>query len=484
LLIIPLALWGQSGQIPLLLARVAGFVQAGNFASANQWLEKARTLAPNDPEVLAWEKKINEKLAEKVQEHRRRAEFFESNKDIPQAITEYRAIISVAPNDADARTRLQGLQEVAAKVQHMRHSGISAAPASGRSFDVQHLSTLSLMAKAKAAFRNGNLEMALEFVNQALEADPRLSEAKAMREEIVQRQELRDLVSGATSTTKSGDYRKAEGIYDRLLALQPEKAELWVMRGRARLRQEKFGLAQDDFYKALELKTPLPDIRSDILACKVGLREYLAAYSLSAGNADYRPIGVTSFRLWCFWKGNQLACVGFGILVVFFLVACGFAANNLGILLENGRLQILLKSAGAILRCRFGDPGREIETFRIAAKMLNIPWFHYVCGLLLLSRQCPDQAQEYLQSSLISPALSPRAFFFLGLARSNSKQRLSLYDFEQAMIQGLKTHSAPWIPGFVMRLEKDLLESASKRGFEDALFLCSYETIQCLVAAR
>lgn len=57
----------------------------------------------------------------------------------------------------------------------------------------------------------------------------------------------------AAAYTKDGKYKEAEGVYDAILAMRQDDAEVWFLRGNARLRQGNYTGAKEDFDKVITL---------------------------------------------------------------------------------------------------------------------------------------------------------------------------------------------------------------------------------------
>lgn len=477
------ALEASRDQIPRILDKANFYLQNGNALSAKDYLSRAKAIDPNDSEVVNFEQRLQRYIDGKVAEHLRQGDFYSSNKQVPQAIEQYNLALRYCPGHPEVTERLRKLIEIKTKVRNLKESGVVVAPSSGRSYDLDAYSSVSEMMKAKAAFNNGDYQRAMELIDQILSHDPNYKEASDLRKEIVKRQEFRDLVTGASTKTSSGNFQQAEEYYTRLIELQPEKVELLINRGKARIRLGKFAEGLDDFGAAFRKKGKLEDMRHDMVTGLVGMKEFPQALGLAGSHKNNPAVEPLSFRIWCYWKSYRVSCSLFFLNLLLLIGSIVWVSHNLGALMEKGRYILIKEGVICLIRCISGPPEAQVEKLRHVSRQLNHPWFHYFSGLLLISLDRLDQAQEHLQGAIASVSLAPRAYFFLGLVRSRLNQKLSQHDFEQTLILGMKEHPMPWIPRFVGDFERKIFEAIAPEERRDEMVVLAWKTMKCLLEA-
>lgn len=116
----------------------------------------------------------------------------------------------------------------------------------------------------------------------------------------------------AAAYDKSGQYAQAESVYDAILALKPDEADAYFLRGNARLKQDVYEGAKADFDKAAALDADnynrLIEIYQELehYGYKEVGREYLDNAMQRAGN---KMDNYDSGRMYYYLGDYQQACV-------------------------------------------------------------------------------------------------------------------------------------------------------------------------------
>jgi tetratricopeptide (TPR) repeat protein len=184
-----------------------------------------------------------------------------------EAEKEYLQALAIDPNSADANTALANL--------YMRQQRFSEATPLLRKLLAAHPND------AGAHFQLGRMlaiqnrkDEAAEELQAGLNLDP--SETKAQRD-------LADLY------VDSGKYEQAGKVYNALLGSYPNDADLHYGFGRALLKQKKFGEAEQEFMKTVELKPNLGQAYGDLAVAADENKDYVLAIQAVDTRAKYLP---------------------------------------------------------------------------------------------------------------------------------------------------------------------------------------------------
>jgi tetratricopeptide (TPR) repeat protein len=472
---------GANDQIPLLLEKAEFFLSKGNIMSAREYLRRAKSLDRKDQAVMGFEQRLLKFVDEQVAMNLKEAEHLLAANEVPKALEHFHRVLRFAPEHPEATRKIAEITKLKTQITHYRNHGVTISGGSSQVYNLNLYSASSSMLRAKTAFAQGDLATALGLVDSVLAREPTYEEAKELRQKILQKQKFQDLLSGATGKTQNGNFAEAEEYYTQCLAIKPNDLENLILRGRARLRLERYTEALDDFFLAYEKGVGLDRLRSDILSALVGRRDFQKAYGFSAWKGNLSAAEPFSFRLWCYWKAYPAAC-GFFVLVFlagFFVLA--WIADNLASMSEKTGISNLWQLGFLVGKCMIGHPENHVDGILQVSRYFKHPWVSYLTGILLLAADRKPEAQEPLQAALSSPSLAPRAFFFLGLVRSELKEALSLHDFEQAFHLGLKWHPLPWIPGFLGKLERKLLTHRFPQEESEPMVGLARRTMNCLI---
>lgn len=476
-----------SPQAQAFLEKSQRFLAKKNALAAVTAFQQAKAIDPEDAELLEFEKLLFETINKEAAEHLKAAEFYRQT-DPPKAIEEYRFVLKLIPNHAEAKAGLAAMKEVEATVQKYREQGVVLDSGTGRSHDLKALSARDLYNRAKAAFEGKNFERAMDFITQALAQDPHFQLAVDLREKIVEEQRLRDLLVTARADLSTGDYSRAIDHYSNLLRTDPDRFDWLYFRGLAHLRTRRFPKAVEDF-AGLILRWPeVSRWQADEAASKEGNVAGSAPNSREAESSKSMKIDRTqvlgflaeayagageplkavavgweggkawSFLLRCTFDGYPVQISLMVILLGIMVAASIWSYRMLDGLIERfsfSRLAEMARLLWAGYRGRILDQEARLVAL---AERVNLPWFSYLAGLVLLADGKGDAAPRFFQLAFGSPAIAPRAYFFLGLARQSMQQSLGDHDFEQAFLAGMRDPDRPWVPGFLGCLEEAVVE--------------------------
>ncbi len=486
------AVWGLSPQASAFLDKSKKFLEKKNVLSAVTYFKQAQALDPEAPEVVAFGKILRETIDKEAAEHFKAAEFYRTTSP-PKAIEEYRYVLKLIPDHAEAKAGLAAMKTVERTVQKFAEQGVVMAPDSGRSHDVNALSARDLFQRAKAAYLAKNLVRAMDFVSQALARDPQFQQAVALREQIVAEQQLQDMVINARADLTSGDYTRSIDHFSALLTRDPDRFDWRYLRGLAFFRSRRFARAIEDFTFLLgrwnqverwqnasqapqeagpaagAAAVPAVDVervkfsRADLLRFLAesfaGEGDHLKAYAVGAMAGQPYVFLIRSYLSGFSWLLGLMVLVAAGgvVAVVWFI-------RMLDALVERFPFRVLAEMIRLVWHGYGGQLIDQEARLKKLAQEASLPWFSYLAGLVAMHQGKFDEAPRQFQVALGSPGLAGRAYFFLGLARQEMKQSLGGHDFEQAFLTGMLNPEGSWIPQFVRDLEDALIGKYVKKG--------------------
>ncbi|MBP7632543.1 tetratricopeptide repeat protein [Candidatus Ozemobacteraceae bacterium] len=443
------------------LEKAEFYFRGGNLKAAGTHLEQARSVAPDDPDVVRLSRLIAEAKAQRVDAALRSARFYQSAGNLPDAEKQYREVLAIDPSNTDARQGLEGLQKVKDTVEKYQETGVSVAPSTGRAYDVVTYSLASLLLRAQAAFGRGDLDTADMLLTDLLKREPTHGRALELKARIGRLREINALLASLDSEFGKGDYFAAVTALDKLLKEFPGRPDLLLKRGKALLKANRPLEALRDL-EQLVATSPLPPDLLPALAdaydsAEMPLKAAAVAGASSAG-VRVKPL---HRRLILAWKAYPVS----GSLLILSLLllpaALFWAWLQFDRLSERHPPGRLFSLTHLFLRAAlFGIPDTHVEAWTTLAKHAGHPWLAYVAGLLLLRQGDTAAAQEPLQKALESSALAPRAYFFLGILRARLGQSVAAHDLEQSLLAAFRGIEVSFLPRFLSRLEREVAEQA------------------------
>jgi len=228
---------------------LGNFLQTSNPQEALEAFRQAEQVDPKDPEPHL----IAGSLLEK--QHPAEAE------------KEYQQALAIDPNSPNANTALANLymrQRRFSDAEPMLRKLLAAHPNDAGT----HYQLGRMLAIA------GKKDEAAAELEAGLKLDP--SDSKAQRD-------LADLYVDA------GKYDQAGKVYDSLLASYPNDADLHYGYGRALLKQKKFGEAERELMKTVQLKPDLGQAYGDLAVAADENKDYAVAIQAADTRAKYLP---------------------------------------------------------------------------------------------------------------------------------------------------------------------------------------------------
>lgn len=435
------------------------YFRSGNLKAAGTHLEHARAVAPDDPDVIRLFRLIEAVKAKRVDEALRSARFYQTAGNIPDAEKQYREVLAVDPANTDARKALEQLQKVKDTVEKYQETGVNVAPSTGRAYDVVTYSIASLLLRAQAAFGRADLDTADTLLNDLLKREPAHGRALELKARIAKLRQINALLSSLDTEFGKGDYFAAVTALDTLLQEHPGRPDLLLKRGQALLKLNRPLDAIRDLEQLLATSTQpsslLPTLSDAYDAGEMPLKAAAVAGATSGGN----PVKPLHHRLILAWKAYPFSgsLLLFGCLLLPGAIIWSWLQfDRLSERHPPGRLVAFTRLS--IQATLFGVADEDIGAWKSLELHARHPWISYIAGLLLLRQGDDAAAQEPLQKALESPALAPRAYFFLGILRGRHGQSVAVHDLEQSLLASFRGIKAAFIPSFLSRLEQELVE--------------------------
>jgi tetratricopeptide (TPR) repeat protein len=454
------SLMALSSQARELLRKAEVFFERGVLKNARSNYLRAKKVDPASPEIKEFGQKLNAAIKKQEDELRKRIEFYLQAKNVEEAEKKVQELLVLVPNDSFAREKLAHINEIKNKVKEYKNKGITVAPGMGRSYDIELYSAVSLLARARGHFDNGDREKALELVNQVLEREPGLKAAVELKKEIQRINDIQRIVKTASEAFKEGEMRQAVIALNNLIQSFPGKGEYLLLRARAYIRLENYQEAKKDlwrYYKAFEGKPE--EIYPLMAEIYYGLEQYGTALGFcSYGDNLFKDRG---FRVSCYVNYYRFE---FFLLVVFsivLLVAIYFAYRNFELLTSRfppGEFFSGIKLAWSFF---FQSPESYLPLLVDVARGLNAPWLNYFAAICLFKAKQLDGAQRFFAYSFSNESVAGRAYYFFGLTRKMLKQRLANHDFEESVLTLLAENNRGYYPDFVRKVEQQLIAKFS-----------------------
>ena len=184
-----------------------------------------------------------------------------------EAEKEYQQAVAIDPNSPDTNTALANLymrQRRFSDAEPMLRKLLAAHPNdAGAHFQLGRMLAIA-----------GKKEDAIAELEAGLKLDP--ADSKAQRD-------LADL------DVDTGKYDRAGKVYDSLLASYPNDADLHYGYGRALMKQKKFGEAEQQFMKTVQLKPDWGDAYGDLAVAADENKDYVMAIQAADLRAKYLP---------------------------------------------------------------------------------------------------------------------------------------------------------------------------------------------------
>lgn len=466
-IVLPFTSFGQTasapqaiqGNVDSWLAKADAAIQKRNFVSAQSYLARAKSLAPQNGRVRDLGVRLENETQAAKDACLKLAFFYRSAKNIPKAIEQYQKILAIDPKNAEAVKGMSELGQTVREVEQYQKAGIVIHQSTGRSWDTNLYSVVSQMRRARDAFAAGNLDLAQQLLKQALEREKGMAEATKLLDEVETAIRIRNLLSDYHSSANKGEMRAAIESLDNLILMSPDEAKHYLWRGRLSLRLGNFTSARSDFFSAVKRGTPFSDVRLHLAECAAGLEEFPQAYALGCAHPKLPGTKDSGFLWTCHWKSYPMQFLLLILAAISFLGAVFLAFQQFDLLIGRRPLSLLRKAAAYLLFCRFQDPMADPERAGLLAKSLRLPWFHYLYALICCRQGKFDAAQESFQAAMGSRSLAPRAYFIMGLIRRKLRQSLQEHDFEQMVNLALREPPAPWMPNYLKLLEAEVLDS-------------------------
>lgn len=236
----------NQSQIETLLADAERFERRGSLRSAQIRYQKALDIEPGDPMVMQKLNSLNKRIKAYIKSQYRSGEREYRNRNYKSAANYFRAVLAINPGHTGARRYLRLISKAS------------------------HGKTNAFVDRAKQQIAAGNLESAVALLDSALNSNPNLKEAQALKAQTVKRMNSGQLVENAKSQYLSGNYLDALEALDQILKRDPtnkdalkylhlcqaklnDSVDDFFNRGIRYYTEEKYQLAIDEWNKALKI---------------------------------------------------------------------------------------------------------------------------------------------------------------------------------------------------------------------------------------
>ena len=389
---------------------------------------------------------------------------------------QYQRALTFDPENEEALAALKELQKVERTVRNYQARGIAVPRSTGRTHDVNFLSAYDLVNRARLAFQKGNIDLALNHVDEALAREPNYGEAQRLKAQIQEYVAAAETIRSVNVFLDREKAREAVDLLDRLIAKFPARHDLLVMRARGYNLLGSFKRALQDLDRALQLGVAIKKLLRHYLRAYAGLGDSGRAYAVAAAIEDMSWLE----RMRWYARAFPLALGALAGGILLFCVALYYLWRNLDDLLGFRRLKTLGNLVRLLLACKAFGPGSQVGELQLLAKELDIPWLHYLAGLALLDQGFVKQAQTHFQAAAPSPGLACGAYFFLGVTRRKLRQTLAEHDFDSAMMVGFQGFRPTWRPRFFRDMERRVLLECrpDDTGNEEELYAMAFDVVQ------
>lgn len=444
------------------LRKAKFFYSRGNLVKSKYFLKKAQAIDGKAKEVTEFALMLKLEIKQKIEKLENRGNFFLSAKNILEAKEKFKEILQLDPQNSIATGKLKEIKKIIKKINKFKSQGIVVNENTGRKFDADLYSAISLINQAKALFFKGDREKSLKLVEQVLKREPTYRPALKLKKQILEINKIDKYISDAQKAFKAGKMYEYIDILAKLIEKSPQRHEFLLMRAKAYLKLKKYSLSIDDLLKYYGYTNSKKETFYLLSKAYFGLNQYDYAYGFSVIPVEEkRDIG-RFFLFRCY--SNIYSKTLYLIYLAIFLVVISFwiASKSFDKLMGRfppGTFKMTLKCFEIMI---FQSPEKCLDKLVVVARNVNTPWFNYMAGITLFKAKQYDGAQRFLAYAITSEKVSARAYYFFGLLRKILKQRLSRHDFEESLLASLDKTSKSWHPKFMKRIENFLLEEYSE----------------------
>ncbi|MBF0545385.1 MAG: hypothetical protein HQM08_13175 [Candidatus Riflebacteria bacterium] len=478
----PGIVFSANEQAVQLIEKAERLLQEGQLLRAKVYIGQAKSLAINLPQITETEKKLDIAVKEKIEKLQGSAKFLADSKRVSEAIKEYRSILNFDPDNSEAKKALAKLEEMRSLVEKFQEIGVDVNPQTGLSEDLAAYSKLDLLLKSKKALRMGYFQKALDLVTELLSKNPESIEAIELKNNITEAIKNNEILENAENNLRSGKFREALDFLNLSIANDPERIDLYFKRGIALMKISNFQSAISDLEKVLLWKpseksyyktNPINSetVLVNLAYCYFEIGRPRESYALIFDPNSGAVLKGLDFQLDCIYRAFKFSCMVLIGAFLFFLLSLYVFFKGINAILDIHSFFSIKPFLSWLLKSVYrGEVSRD-EDLQTLSLSMKIPWLSYTAGLIFLEDGLTKKAQEHFQFALNSDFIAPRAHFFLGISRKDGGNNNS--DFEQTVVSGLKVGCSTFLPGFVKKLEMELL----KKNFNQDLPSGSFEKL-------
>ncbi len=451
--------------VDTLIRRAQEELGKGHPGQARTVIYEIKRRDPKNPALPDLENRVEAAVSKEVKESLDKGLFALSCHRYPEARRALRNVLLLDPSNTTAEEALLKVNKAQREIDAFREAGmlVEQTSTSPRRFDGQDF---AVRFRARHAFDHGDYGEALQVLDMALARDPGNSEAKALREQVLQAREQQRTLAHIQNSATSGNGMELLDTVESLVQSRPGNGKAVFWRGKILLQEGRFEPALKDFTLALQLGIPVSQLRGPMALAHAGLGNFSEAMAL--GTPDPAgTFGISTGTLWrWYWNAYRASCL-------FLLFAGAVLAFGLWTFLQNLRRLFAVRPPGLVIRTGlyflktlFIGPAGNHEEGVVLAGEWDTPWFSYLAGSLFLKGDRLEEAREHFRRCLGSMGLRPRACLFLALLQDQKnpegKEKFESL-FQEALSERLKRHPRFWHPRFLRKLEAANLEGLRSR---------------------
>lgn len=460
------------------LRKAKVFFRKGNLSRTQFFLKKAKNVDPSASEIIDFGIELDISIDQKIEMLINRADFYLSSKNIPDAQSKLQEILLINPRYEPALSRMKEIDTKLKQIKNYKRQGITIDAGTGRSFDVDSYSAISLVNQAKALFFNGDREKSLFIINKVLAREPQNKDAIELKEKILTINKIDEYINRASKALKQGKLREYINLLSDIIVKQPERYEFLLMRGKAFVKLGEFKHASKDLLKYYSKTNEKKETFVLLAKSYFGLEKYDYAHAFSSVEIKNEEGLGEIFRFRCYSNmySNVIHSIYIGIfLVIFGMWGASKSFDQLVGRFPSGTFKMAISCFRTMI---FDSPEKCLDQLVIIARRINTPWLNYMAGITLLKAGQFEGAQRFLAYTFTSESIAAKSYYFFGILRRLLKQKIYRHDFEESVLASLDKTSKSWHPNFMKKIELYILNEYSKEKTLDTLEGTAYLAVK------
>jgi tetratricopeptide (TPR) repeat protein len=478
-LMLAVTAYSLSSQAREYLRKARVYFERGNLKDARDYFLRAQKIEPESEDIKDFGHKLQVEIEKQLKELRQRVDFFLNAKNIPEAEKIVRKLLVLNPDDEFGQKRISEIKQINQQIEEYQNKGIVVSEESGRTYDVEMYSAVSLLNRARVFYENGDRENALNLVEQVLAREPGYKPALELKDQILYVNRIEDFIDTAKEAFKEGRMRECIDSLNRLIEKEPNREDYILLRARAYLKLKRYKEAEKDLWKyyknhSAETEQLFP-LFSELY---FGLERYDLALGFSADAKKGVAYMDSGFRFKCYL---HLYTLEFSLMCFFMLLspaAFFYSYKKFEFLGSRFPVGGLRPGLNLFWKMLVSTPEKYLPLLIEVARGLNTAWLNYYAGICLFRVGQYEGAQRFLAYSFTNDFIAGRAYYFYGLTRRLLNQELSNHDFEESVLSSLGKTGNGWHPEFVKNIERDILTKYSKEKSENDYEGMAYKLVK------